>query len=139
MSGIFEVNTKLHYGLILMTELAKAHKSAEALSLEKVAKNSGFISAGYLEEIAAALKRAKLIKSTRGPAGGYQLSQPPQKTTVADTLIALKGPLTMVSCQGEGGQKCPIGQKCRSKKLWGKLQKQIERFLEKTTLADLMS
>lgn len=139
MSGIFEINTKLHYGLILMTELAKAHKNAEALSLEKVAQNSGFISAGYLEEIAAALKHAKLIKSKRGPAGGYQLTHSPQKTTMADILIALKGPMTMVSCQSENGQKCPIGPKCHSKKFWGKLQKQIEKFLEKTTLADLIS
>lgn len=139
MSGILEINSKLHYGLILMTELAKAHKKAEALSLETIARQSGFISAGYLEEIAAALRRAKLIKSKRGPTGGYQLSRPPKQIVMAEIITALRGPLSIISCQNNHEFSCPIAQKCHSKKFWGKLQNQIEQFLQKTTLADLLS
>jgi len=138
MSGILEINSKLHYGLILMTELAKAHKKAEALSLEKIAQNSGFISAGYLEEIAASLRSKKLIAAKRGAKGGYQLTRDPKKISAADIIAAIKGHSNTLSCQNQNAFPCPVLQKCHSKKLWIKLQTNIEKILKQTSLADLI-
>src|SRR5205085_10129082 len=76
------VSSKAHYGLRMMTELAKAYGQGPR-SLTEVARIE-HLPLAYLEQLVGALRRGGLVESTRGVHGGYQLSQPPEQITVLD-------------------------------------------------------
>jgi Rrf2 family protein len=133
MSGLFRISARDHGALILMSDLAAAYKAGSFVSLQAIADRM-HLSQGYLEEIAGALKKAKLIAGKQGPAGGYRLARPPSKISMEDILIAVEGPIELVECQGKSNL-CPVAGKCPSKNAWGALQAAIQASLRKTTLA----
>lgn len=132
MPGLFRLTARDHNALILMGELAARFGSGEFVSLQQVADKMR-LSQGYLEEIAGALKKAKLIGGKQGPAGGYRLSRPPSKISMADILTAIEGPIELIECQGKRSL-CPVAGKCPSKKIWGALQSAVRKSLDETTL-----
>src|SRR5882757_3572606 len=69
------VSSKAHYGLRMMTELAKAYGNGP-MSLTEVARIES-LPLAYLEQLAGALRSGGLVESTRGVHGGYALSKPP--------------------------------------------------------------
>ena len=76
-----KLSTRGRYGARALVELAK-HEGQGPLALKEMAKRKQ-IPLKYLEQIAMVLKSAKLIKSVRGPSGGYILARPPEKMGVA--------------------------------------------------------
>ena len=93
------------------------------------------LSQGFLEEVAADLKKAGLIKGRKGPGGGYCLAQPTAKITAEQILTALEGPIALAACSGGF---CPVASSCASKSLWGFLQRDIVNSLKRTTLAEII-
>ncbi len=137
MSSLFQVSERSHAGLILMTELAlKFGDQVRPLTLVDLARDKQ-LSHGYLEEIAAALKKANLIKGKQGPGGGYVLTRPPGEITAEQILIALEGPIFLVGCQQAPGT-CPSEKTCSSRSFWGVLQGRILDTVRATTLADIL-
>jgi Rrf2 family protein len=132
MPGLFRISARDHGALILMSYLAARHKTGSFVSLQEIADRM-HLSQGYLEEIAGALKKAKLIKGKQGPAGGYRLARSPSKISMEDILTAVEGPIELVECQGKANF-CPVAGKCPSKDVWGALQKAIKKSLKETTL-----
>ena len=135
MQGFFRIPARLHLGFILMTELASAYEESKPLSLKNVAERMQ-VSDGYLEEIAASLKAAKLIKGVTGPKGGYQLFRHPDLITAEDIVRAIEGDINLVECQ-DGGI-CPVEEYCQSKGLWDFLQETVAEVLKKKRLSQLM-
>jgi len=133
MSGFFRITARGHNALMLMTELAGKFKSGSFVSLQEVADRM-HISQGYLEEIAGALKKSKLIIGKQGPAGGYRLARPPAEISMQDIMVAIEGPIELVECQGKN-PACPVAGKCPSKIAWKVLQTAIRTSLRRTTLA----
>lgn len=78
------------YALRVMVALALSQE--ERLSLHTLAQQEK-IPRKFLEHVVRSLKSAELILSTPGPKGGYQLSQPPQRISVAQIIHAIQGPL----------------------------------------------
>ena len=134
MTGPFRISERTHSGLILMTKLAEAHAGGAYVTLKEVAAPM-MLSEGYLEEVAAGLKNAGLIKGRTGPKGGYLLTRDPKTITAEDIVTALEGPVAFVECQT--GAACPVQHACSSKSLWGTLQKKIVSSLRETTLASI--
>jgi Rrf2 family protein len=132
MQGFFRIPSRLHLGFILMTELAKHD---DYLSLRDIGERMK-VSDGYLEEIAAALKTAKLIKGRTGPKGGYRLAKDASAITALDIVRALEGPVELVACHGSG--ECPVAHLCSSKRLWDFLQEDVRASLKQRTLSELM-
>lgn len=132
MQGFFRIPARLHLGFILMTELAKA---LDYLTLREIAERM-HVSDGYLEEIAAALKSAKLIEGRTGPKGGYRLAKDPKKISALEIVSAIEGPMELVECHGGG--KCPVEHLCSSKRLWDFLQKDVRASLKKRTLGEFI-
>ncbi len=135
MSGLFHVSARDHGALVFMSMLARANRD-EFLSLQYVADEM-HLSQGYLEEVAASLKKAKLIEGKQGPAGGYRLTRPAREISMEDILTAIEGPLELVDCQSKGAL-CPVQGKCSSKRMLDALQRTIRTSLQQTTLAALM-
>jgi Rrf2 family protein len=78
------------YGLVALLELAGVHRRGGVLQRSEIARRQG-IPERYLEEMLASLRRAGLLRSLRGPRGGYQLARPPDGITVAEVVACLEG------------------------------------------------
>ena len=112
-----------------------------AVSIKDISKREG-ISSVYLEQLLNKLRRENLVKSVRGPSGGYMLSKSPEKITVRDIVKTLEGSITPVDCaKGREGWNsiCQHKNTCAAKTVWAKLAKAIDDCLESVTLKDLCS
>ena len=91
----------------------------------------------FLEQLLAALRRAEVVRSTRGAGGGYALAAPPEKITVGQVLRALSGPFVPPELvePGPAGQT-PEASVIRS--VWGALREAIRSVADTTTLQDLL-
>jgi len=135
-----KLSTKSTYGLRAMVNIAMA-KDKSAVSIKEISKAEG-ISGVYLEQLLSKLRRRNILKSVRGPTGGYILSREPSDITVADIVKILEGSITPVDCaSGREGWNtvCRHKKTCVAKTVWAKLAKAIEDCLESVTLEDLCS
>jgi Rrf2 family transcriptional regulator, cysteine metabolism repressor len=116
-------------------ELAKHHGQGP-LALKEMADRQQ-IPLKYLEQIAMALKGAKLIKSVRGPSGGYVLARPPDKIHLLEIIETLEGSLSFVNCVKDP-LACEKVDSCAFNDLWRKISKETSRILRSVTLADMV-
>lgn len=129
------MSTRGRYGLKAMVDLAMVYGQAR-LSTSALAELQG-ISDTYLEQLVSALKKAGLIKSTRGAQGGYELSRAPEEIAVSEVLNALEGETTVVDCVSSAKVDCANACSCSARPLWLKLQARINEVLNATTLKDM--
>ena len=91
-----KISTKGRYALRLMTDVA-IHEGDGFVPLKEVAARQG-ISIKYLEQIAASLGRAEMLRSGRGAQGGYRLARAPETYTLGSILRLTEGNLAPVTC-----------------------------------------
>ncbi len=123
-----KISTKGRYGLTLMIELARNYGSGP-ISLKSIAEQKE-LSNHYLEQLATPLRNAGLIRSVRGPYGGYTLAKEPKEITAGDVIRVLEGPITLV----EGMEN----EEAAQRKLWKQIRDVIKEVLDTTTLEDLL-
>jgi len=132
-----KLSTKGRYGLKAMLDLA-IHNSEGQVVLKNIAERQG-ISENYLEQLFAALKKAKLVKSLRGSQGGYTLGTSADKISVGDILRALEGSLAPVECVAENrSEHCSKYDCCVTKGVWEKIRDSINTVIDSTTLESLV-
>jgi Rrf2 family protein len=132
-----ELNTKGRYAVMAMVDLAKfAPDGSQPLSA--VAERQE-ISLAYLEQIFLKLRRAGLVESARGRAGGYRLGRPAEDITIAEIMLAVEEDMEMTRCKQDGAGPCVRGQRCLTHGLWDALGEQITQFLEAVTLQDVVA
>jgi len=141
--------TKAEYGVRLLIQLGM-HASPQApipVSLKAIAEAEQ-LPLAYLERIAALLKKAGLVTSTRGAHGGYLLATPAEEITMDLVVLALEGAIAPMECfvehpEGEEHRVCcshqTDGQTCATKLLWTRVQMGVIRSLQRTTLAELVA
>ena len=95
------------------------------------------ISLSYLEQLFAKLRRDGLVKSVRGPGGGYQLGLPSDQISVGMIISAVNENIHVTKCLGRGNRQ--NGVECLTHTLWEDLSNRIESFLNEITLAELVS
>lgn len=133
-----KLSTKGRYGLRAMINMA-IHKDEGPNAVYLVAEREG-ISDRYLEQLMVALKRAGLIKSIRGPQGGYILSREPEQITVGQIIRALEGPIAPVDCVSEEyPEDCERADQCVTRLLWTKVRDSIADVLDSYTLQDMVT
>jgi Rrf2 family transcriptional regulator, cysteine metabolism repressor len=130
-----KISTRTRYGVRAMFELAMQYGKGP-LQTRTIAERED-ISNKYLEQLIAVLKSAGLIRSVRGPKGGYVLIESPDKVRLLEIFVALEGPIEPVECL-EHETYCPRCATCVTRGVWADLQKCIIGVLEKTTLQDLV-
>src|SRR6266571_3937217 len=86
-----KVSAKAEYACVAMLELAASHGSPQPIRVKAIADAHG-IPQRFLVQILLQLKGAGLVASTRGAAGGYQLTKPPETISLADILSVIDGP-----------------------------------------------
>jgi len=131
------LSTKGRYAVMAMADLAKSGGD-RAVTLGEIAARQD-ISLPYLEQLFARLRRCGLVKSVRGPGGGYRLAHPAAETCVADIVTAVDEPLDAVRC-GNGPTGCmPSGERCLTHDLWDDLGRHIHDYLAGVSLDDVVS
>lgn len=130
------ISTKGQNAIKLMLDLA-TYSHGEPVRLKDIAGRQN-ISEKYLEQIAAMLHRAVLVKGIRGKHGGYMLNYPPAEYTVGCILKAVEGELSPADCVGKNGNQCENRDICVRFRLWEKLDTAINNVLEGITLADML-
>ena len=118
-----------------MAELADADGSSS--KAEAIATNQD-ISLKFLLDIFRDLKRAELVRSKRGPDGGFTLSRPPGEISLADIFRAVDGPLADVHDESLRDLRYP-GPAAGLPEVWMAVRGSLRRVLETVTLADLVA
>ncbi|MFH0840145.1 MAG: Rrf2 family transcriptional regulator [Candidatus Omnitrophota bacterium] len=131
------ISTKSTYGIRAMFELA-LHHGANPISVTYISKKEN-ISVPYLEQLLNKLRRKGLVKSIRGPAGGYVLAKAPAKITVGEIVMALDGDITPVHCASSAkpSKACKMIDRCVTKTVWKKLKDALDKTLNGVSLKDL--
>jgi Rrf2 family cysteine metabolism transcriptional repressor len=128
---MFKVSTRTRYGIWALTELAGMTGSGP-LNLKEISKKQK-ISYKYLENIFTRLKKANIVRSTRGAGGGYELAKRPEELTILDIVNSLEGPLATVRCTIEPAV-CEESQTCSMRDFLGEMDEEIVRFLKSRKL-----
>jgi Rrf2 family iron-sulfur cluster assembly transcriptional regulator len=136
------LSTKGRYAVMAMTDLAGRQgtdESLRAVSLAEIAARQQ-ISLSYLEQLFARLRRKGLVKSVRGPGGGYRLTLSAAETSVADIVLAVDEPLRATRCGKPAGRGCMAGgERCLTHDLWEEMGRQLHAYLASVSLADVLS
>ncbi len=128
------LTTKGRYAVTAMLDLA-LHSGQGPVSLSEISSRQ-HISLSYLEQLFAKLRRRGLVKSIRGPGGGYCLDKATEETFVADIIDAVDESVDATNCSGEAN--CQEGEVCLTHHLWSDLSEQIHTFLSGISLASLV-
>jgi Rrf2 family iron-sulfur cluster assembly transcriptional regulator len=132
------LSTKGRYAVMAMADLAGHDTACRAVSLSEIAERQD-ISLSYLEQLFAKLRRRGLVRSMRGPGGGYRLSRPPQEIRVSDVIVAVDEPIAATRCASGSPVGCTgTGSRCATHDLWEELGRQIHVFLSSVSLADVV-
>ena len=128
------LTTKGRYAVTAMLDLA-IHATESPIPLADISQRQG-ISLSYLEQLFARLRRQGLVKSARGPGGGYRLNRQAEDIAVIEVLNAIDEKIDTTRCGGKGD--CQDGQACLTHDLWFDLSKQISDFLSRISLGELV-
>ena len=131
-----ELNTRGRYAVMAMADLAK-HGNGSTVALSAVAQRQR-ISLDYLEQLFLKLRRAGLVESLRGRHGGYKLSRPAGEIFVAEIMTAVDEGTRMTRCFGDDAGPCMGETRCLTHDLWTALGQQIEGFLSRVSLKDVL-
>lgn len=129
-----KLTSKGRYAVTAMLDLA-FHSQAGPVTLSQISRRQD-ISLSYLEQLFTRLRKHGLVRSTRGPGGGYSLSRPAVEIAVAGIISAVDEVVDTTRCSGENN--CNKGARCLTHDLWDDLSRQIYEFLNEITLASLM-
>jgi Rrf2 family protein len=92
------LSTKGRYAVMAMADLAGNEGGTRPVSLAEIAKRQE-ISLSYLEQLFAKLRKGGLVRSVRGPGGGYRLSRPASELRIADIILAVDEPIATTRCK----------------------------------------
>jgi Rrf2 family iron-sulfur cluster assembly transcriptional regulator len=132
------LSTKGRYAVMAMADLAQHEAANKPVSLADIAQRQE-ISLSYLEQLFAKLRRSGLVKSVRGPGGGYRLSRPAAELRISDVIVAVDEPIAATRCKPGSAKGCTgQGARCVTHDLWEELGRQIHVFLSSVSLADVV-
>jgi Rrf2 family protein len=129
-----KMSTRGRYGLRVMMELAE-HYGRGPMTVDSIAKRQD-ISAKYIHVLVMGLRSAGLIRSVRGPSGGYELARSPASITALDVLAAIEGRNAPVECVIDAAF-CPRSTRCVARDVWCQVASAVDGVLSALTLEQL--
>ena len=130
------LTNKGRYAVMAMADLASNAKDWP-ISLTEISLRQN-ISLAYLEQIFSKLKSNKLVKSSRGAAGGYILDKPASEIKLSNIIYAVDEEVKTLNCKKNSKRGCNNkSTKCITHNLWDQLDQHINGFFEKVKLQDL--
>ncbi len=135
------LSTKSRYGLRALFDMAY-HNAGQPSQIQNISSRQG-ISPRYLEQIFQSLKKAGILKSKRGPQGGYTLARKPQQITVRDIIKATEQDALVADCSGEAKKRkrrkndCPFEGSCVTQSVWKDASDLLDGLFGQLTLQTL--
>lgn len=126
------------YGLRALQDLAAHHGEGPTPNKDLARRNN--IPPRFLEQILLTLKHGRIVRSRKGPQGGYYLARPPHQISLAEVVRLLDGPLAPISCVSETAYEtcgCPDVEACGLRRVMKEVRDTVAGIMESTTLADL--
>ena len=130
-----KLTSKGRYAVTAILDIA-IYSNDGPVSLSDISERQ-HISLSYLEQLFAKLRRNNIVKSVRGPGGGYKLGYAPNEISIGMVIAAVNENIETTKCLGKGN--CQNGTECLTHTLWEKLSLRIADFLNEITLAELVS
>jgi len=132
-----KLTTKGRYAVMAMADLA-SNQGLRPVSLNDISLRQN-ISLSYLEQLFSKLKNENLVKSIRGPSGGYVLEKNPKDIKISNIIFAVDEQVKTLNCKKESKKGCNGKTvKCITHDLWDDLEKHINDFFEKVSLNDII-
>ena len=130
-----KLSSRSRYGFRAILELA-ANFGKGPLQIQTIAKRED-ISNKYLEQLIAMLKSTGLVRSLRGPKGGYLLAKKPSEIKLSTVFSALEGPVLKAECKthnrfNKGCNDCIVSH------VWSKFNNTVWDLFESMTLQDMV-
>jgi Rrf2 family transcriptional regulator, iron-sulfur cluster assembly transcription factor len=131
-----KLSTKGRYAVMALVDLA-SHSQGRPVALADIAERQE-ISLSYLEQLFAKLRRGGLVKSVRGPGGGYLLARSSAETRISDAILAVDEPIRATRCTPGSPTGCRTNKsRCLTHDLWEELGNQIHLYLSSVSLDDV--
>ncbi len=105
------------------------------VSLADIA-NRQEISLAYLEQLFCSMRKSGLLKSVRGPGGGYVLARPANEITIGEVVLSVDESLKITRCSMKNACMSKNTQ-CKTHELWDALSFNIQNFLNDITIQDV--
>ena len=134
------ITTTSRYGVRALFDVAY-HGGGQPTQIKDIARRQK-ISQRYLEQIFNKLLKAGLLKSRRGPRGGYLLAKDPSEISIGDIIKAAQGPIVPVRCLSDDYPEmddCVIYDSCITRHVWRETQQLLVNYYNSVTIADLCS
>ena len=129
------ISARADYAVRALTELAA--RSGEPVTAESIARAQS-VPLKFLLGILGELRRAGLVRSQRGPSGGYLLDRDPSTITIADVMRAVDGPLASVQDAKPEDVSYP-GPAARLQDVWIAVRASLRLVLEEVTIGHLLA
>jgi Rrf2 family protein len=133
--GVMQVSRKVDYALraaiyLATQDLKKTYSSTgEIAEIQRIPKK-------FLEKIIQDLVRSGLVKSKRGPDGGYSLARPSHEISFQDIIEAVEDPIALNACV-DSKENCDLLSRCTMSGVWQEVQRKVDDVFARTTLADV--
>jgi len=118
-----------------MVNLA-CHRGEGPITLRDISAEEG-ISLSYLEQLFVKLRKGSIVKSVRGPGGGYVLAREPGEISVGEVISTVEEPLNPVACLDDDSDGCSRAPTCITQKVWKGLADKISEFLGSVSIDEL--
>ena len=136
------LTSKGRFAVTALVDLAVHSRdtSGKPVSLTRISERQN-ISLPFLEQIFLLLKRKNIVKSVRGPLGGYLFVKNPKSVMISDVIQAVDEELKITRCNGSSYGCIPKkpNSKCLTHNLWNKLTRHILFFLSSISIDDVMT
>jgi Rrf2 family transcriptional regulator, iron-sulfur cluster assembly transcription factor len=131
-----KLSTKGRYAVMAMVDLTR-NSDGSPVALADIAERQE-ISLSYLEQLFAKLRKGGLVRSVRGPGGGYLLAHAAEATRISDIILAVDEPIRATRCAPGSPTGCRSNKsRCLTHDLWEELGNQIHLYLSSVSLADV--
>jgi Rrf2 family protein len=130
------LSTRARYALRMMVDVARNGDGNTPVSLTAVAERTD-LSRGYLEQLALALRNARILHSVSGRYGGYLLARPAAEITIGEIVETAIGPVSVVGCVDQP-DRCTLADACECRMVYALINQRISEVLHSFTLADLL-
>ena len=132
------ITTWAEYGLISALHLARRMDDGPVTGRDLAAREK--LPADYVEQIMLRLRRAEIVRSTRGARGGYVLARPAHEISVREIIQASELSTFDLHCVSHpvNSERCAASSECSIRPVWMLLQQKIDDVLEGVHLSDLL-
>ncbi|MBI2305182.1 MAG: Rrf2 family transcriptional regulator [Chloroflexi bacterium] len=129
-----KVSRKADYAIRALLDLAQ-HDGQGLVQSDDIAHRQG-IPAPYLDQVMTTLRKAGIVKSSRGPQGGHTLARPASEIALGEVIGALEGTLSPMDCVDDP-DACPQLRYCAQREVWQSVREAVHQVLGATSIGDL--